>query len=55
MPQVENLPADLQSLAFRNALVLDTGVDFHHHADRLITCVRDLVKEPMSAAPAEPE
>src|SRR5207249_4947201 len=23
--------------AFRNALILDTGIDFHHHADRLIT------------------
>ena len=28
MPQVENLPADLKGLAFRNALILDTGVIF---------------------------
>jgi len=55
MPQVQELPADLQGLAFRNALVLDTGVDFHHHADRLISGIRDLVKEPASVAPAQPE
>ena len=45
MPQVENLPADLKGLAFRNALILDTGVDFHHHADRLIAGIRELVKD----------
>src|SRR5205823_6532759 len=27
----------IEGLAFRNALTLDTGIDFHHHADRLIT------------------
>ncbi len=55
MPQMENLPADLQGLAFRNALVLDTGVDFHHHADRLIAGIRDLVKDEVSGASALPE
>src|SRR5438046_10399754 len=45
MRQVENLPADLKGLAFRNALILDTGVDFHHHADRLIAGIRELVKD----------
>jgi hypothetical protein len=49
MPQVENLPADLKGLAFRNALILDTGVDFHHHADRLIAGIRELVKDPAAA------
>jgi TIR domain len=49
MPQVENLPADLQGLAFRNALVLDTGVDFHHHADRLIAGIREFVKNQPAA------
>jgi TIR domain len=43
MPQVADLPEDLRGLAFRNALVLDTGVDFHHHVGRLISGIRDLV------------
>jgi hypothetical protein len=49
MPQVENLPDDLRGLAFRNALILDTGVDFHHHADRLIAGIRELMKDPLNA------
>jgi TIR domain len=43
MPSVEDLPEELQPFAFRNALVLDTGVDFHHHADRLIAGIHELV------------
>jgi hypothetical protein len=49
MPQVDNLPDDLRGLAFRNALILDTGVDFHHHADRLIAGIRELMKDPLNA------
>src|SRR6266550_171973 len=37
MPPPEKLPQEIEGLAFRNALILDTGIDFHHHADRLIT------------------
>jgi cytoskeletal protein RodZ len=37
MPKPEKLPPDIEGLAFRNAVTLDTGIDFHHHADRLIT------------------
>jgi len=37
MPPAEKLPQEIEGLAFRNALTLDTGIDFHHHADRLIT------------------
>src|SRR5436309_8072972 len=37
MPPSERLPKEIEALAFRNALMLDTGIDFHHHADRLIT------------------
>jgi TIR domain len=44
MPKEDTLPDDLKPLVFRNALVLDTGIDFHHHADRLITGVRSLLK-----------
>lgn len=36
MPPPEKLPADIAGLAFRNAVNLDTGIDFHHHTDRLI-------------------
>src|SRR4029077_17170227 len=37
MPKPEVLPPDIQELAFRHALPLDSGMDFHSHADRLIT------------------
>jgi hypothetical protein len=43
MPSVEDLPEELRAFAYRNALVLNTGVDFHHHADRLIAGIHELV------------
>jgi hypothetical protein len=43
MPSVEDLPEELRPFAYRNALVLDSGVDFHHHADRLIAGIHELV------------
>jgi hypothetical protein len=54
MPQVDNLPDDLRGLAFRNALVLNTGVDFHHHADRLIAGIRELMQDPLNADTIRP-
>lgn len=36
MPSASTLPTELQTLAYRNALPLDTGLDFHVHVDRLI-------------------
>jgi hypothetical protein len=36
MPKPEKLPSDIERLAFRNALPLDSGRDFHNHAQRLI-------------------
>src|SRR5437899_5811329 len=51
MPKPDALPADIQGFAFRNALVLDTGIDFHHHADRLIAGIRVLLKNA-TATPA---
>ena len=53
MPKVESLPEDLRGLAYRNALTLDTGVDFHHHATRLIAGIRDLVVMPPGAPPTQ--
>ena len=43
MPPPERLPQEIGGLAFRNALVLDTGIDFHHHADRLITGIGKVI------------
>jgi hypothetical protein len=39
MPSPSSLPEDLKSLAFRNALRVDSGVDFHHHIDRLCSSI----------------
>jgi ketosteroid isomerase-like protein len=58
MPKPETLPADMQAFAFRNALVLDTGIDFHHHADRLVAGIRQLLEKVATKpaiGPAEPE
>jgi formylglycine-generating enzyme required for sulfatase activity len=43
MPRPDTLPSTLQWLAFRNALPLDTGIDFHNHTDRLIHGISELV------------
>ncbi len=46
MPDAKNLPPELEGLAFRNGLALDTGIDFHHHADRLIAGIHRVVDPP---------
>jgi len=51
MPEAKNLPPELEGLAFRNGLALDTGIDFHHHADRLIAGIHRVVDPPKEAAP----
>src|SRR5207245_9737095 len=50
MPIEDTLPDDLKPLVFRNALMLDSGIDFHHHADRLITGIRSLLKNIRSSS-----
>jgi len=50
MPMEDTLPDDLKPLVFRNALMLDSGIDFHHHADRLITGIRRLLKNIQAAS-----
>jgi hypothetical protein len=52
MPEAKNLPPELEGLAFRNGLALDTGIDFHHHADRLIAGIHRVVDPPKEAPPA---
>jgi TIR domain len=44
MPKPERLPYDIQGLAFRNALPLDAGIDFHQHVDRLIAGIGKLAQ-----------
>ena len=39
MPSREELPEDLKGLKYRNALRIDSGVDFHHHLDRLCKAI----------------
>ena len=46
MPKPEELPLDLRELAFRNALPLDSGRDFHTHAQRIIASVREISTRP---------
>src|SRR5262245_3689078 len=53
MPREDELPAGLKELAYRNALTIDLGRDFHPHADRLIRQLEDLEKEALVAQAAE--
>ena len=46
MPEAKTLPAELEGLAFRNGLALDTGIDFHHHADRLVAGIHKVIDPP---------
>jgi len=52
MPEAKSLPAELEGLAFRNGLALDSGIDFHHHADRLIAGIHRVIDPPKEATPA---
>lgn len=55
MPAPEALPHEIEALAFRNGLELDSGIDFHHHADRLIAGIRELIKNSPNTARTAPE
>jgi TIR domain len=54
MPEAKNLPPELEGLAFRNGLALDTGIDFHHHADRLIAGIHRVIDPPKAPEPPPP-
>jgi TIR domain len=51
MPKPEKLPTEIQALAFRNALPLNSGLDFHNHTDRVITGICGLVGASKIAEP----
>jgi Skp family chaperone for outer membrane proteins len=48
MPSPDKLPPEIEGLAFRNAVTLDTGIDFHHHADRLIAGIGKVMEDAPS-------
>ena len=43
MPSPDQLPKDIEGLAFRNALNLDVGIDFHHHAEKLAVAINRIL------------
>jgi hypothetical protein len=56
MPDAQKLPVNIQGLAFRNALPLDSGLDFHPHADRLIRAIsktKETVESPSAEGPGQ--
>src|SRR5438309_2469731 len=55
MPRLEEIPQDIEALAFRNGLSLDVGIDFHHHAERLSAAISRILAEGEPPKSAEPE
>jgi hypothetical protein len=43
MPKPDKLPNEIEPLAFRNALPLNSGMDFHQHVDRAFSWINNLV------------
>jgi formylglycine-generating enzyme required for sulfatase activity len=54
MPGEADLPASLAPLAYRNAIEVDQGRDFHHHVDRLIRGLERLLPQPHLTSAASP-
>ena len=52
MPTAEQLPPGLKDFAFRNAVKVDTGLDFDYHMDRLIRAM-DVILEKKSPPSGE--
>jgi hypothetical protein len=53
MPRSEELPTDIAALAFRNGLSLDVGIDFHHHAERLVGAINRILTTPPPVPPVD--
>jgi hypothetical protein len=54
MPVSEKLPEDLRSLKFRQAFRVDSGVDFHHHLNRLCDAIKAAMKTTASTTDSRP-
>jgi formylglycine-generating enzyme required for sulfatase activity len=54
MPGEADLPTSLARLAYRNAIEVDPGRDFHHHVDRLIKGIERLFQHSPRATAAPP-
>ena len=52
MPREQELPASLADFAYRNATQVDSGVDFHHHIDRLVRSLNAIPHAPRRPPPA---
>lgn len=46
MPAVDELPEELSGLRYRQAFRVDSGVDFHHHLDRLCAAIEAASPRP---------
>ena len=51
MPSAKLLPDDLKGIAFRNAMRIDSGIDFNHHMDRLCRSLQE--RRPTAPAKAK--
>jgi TolB-like protein/Tfp pilus assembly protein PilF len=54
MPKQEKLPPDLEPLVYRQALPLDSGLDFHQHTERLISGICESLDIPPPSARKAP-
>lgn len=54
MPKPESLPEDIAELAFRNAVRIDSGPDFPHHINKVITSIRKYMEEDRKPATTTP-
>ncbi len=54
MPSDAALPDDLKGLAFRNALRVDSGIDFNHHMERLCSAIEGARKKAVPPVPPTP-
>jgi hypothetical protein len=54
MPSTTELPPSLADLAYRNALQVDPGRDFHSHIDRLIQGLDLLLGKSIAPSPSSP-
>jgi hypothetical protein len=50
MPAAESLPEELRGLVYRHALPLDSGMDFHQHAERIVTAICEVLKPQVAVA-----